>query len=245
MLQGCGVRQVHTTRGPIKLARELSLTGAVVPDTRRPPTIVGTQRDRRTDGHRGSAFPAFPVTARGVIAAGRRRQDREEDAAGAHAGTEGGPHIGPRTSTGGSGRRHTAWVSSILRTGMSCRRSPRCPTSSTPVRSCCGSHAGGHRLALPVMQGKGQPLLFRAWSPGDAMNEGIWGIPEPKADKALLAPDVFLVPLLAFDRQGWRLGYGGGFYDRTLREARAYAARRCRRLRARRAGGRRGAASGL
>jgi 5-formyltetrahydrofolate cyclo-ligase len=80
--------------------------------------------------------------------------------------------------------------------------------------------ADGHRLALPVMQGKGQPLLFRAWSPGDAMNEGIWGIREPRADKALLAPDVFLVPLLAFDRQGWRLGYGGGFYDRTLRQAR-------------------------
>jgi 5-formyltetrahydrofolate cyclo-ligase len=80
--------------------------------------------------------------------------------------------------------------------------------------------AGGYRIALPVMQGKGKPLVFRAWSPGDAMNEGIWGIREPKADKALLAPDVFLVPLLAFDRKGWRLGYGGGFYDRTLQEAR-------------------------
>lgn len=80
--------------------------------------------------------------------------------------------------------------------------------------------ASGHRLALPVMQGKGQPLLFRAWAPGDAMNQGTWGIREPKDDKPLLAPDVFLVPLLAFDRRGWRLGYGGGFYDRTLREAR-------------------------
>ncbi|MFM9847114.1 MAG: 5-formyltetrahydrofolate cyclo-ligase [Hyphomicrobiaceae bacterium] len=80
--------------------------------------------------------------------------------------------------------------------------------------------ADGYRIALPVMQGKGQPLLFRAWAPGDAMNEGIWGIREPKDDKPLLAPDVLLVPLLAFDRQGWRLGYGGGFYDRTLREAR-------------------------
>lgn len=80
--------------------------------------------------------------------------------------------------------------------------------------------ADGHRLALPVMQGKGKPLLFRAWAPGDAMNEGVWGIREPRDDKPLLAPDVFLVPLLAFDRRGWRLGYGGGFYDRTLREAR-------------------------
>lgn len=75
----------------------------------------------------------------------------------------------------------------------------------------------GFRLALPVMQGKARPLIFRAWSPGDAMDKGVWDIPEPKADKALLEPDIVLVPLLAFDRAGWRLGYGGGFYDRTLR----------------------------
>ena len=79
----------------------------------------------------------------------------------------------------------------------------------------------GFQVALPVMQGKGRPLLFRAWAPGDIMNEGTWGIREPKDDKPLVAPDIFLVPLLAFDRQGWRLGYGGGFYDRTLREARS------------------------
>lgn len=84
-----------------------------------------------------------------------------------------------------------------------------------------GLAADGYRVALPVLQGKGKPLLFRAWAPGDAMNEGLWGIREPKDDKPVLAPDIFLVPLLAFDRQGWRLGYGGGFYDRTLREARS------------------------
>ena len=74
----------------------------------------------------------------------------------------------------------------------------------------------GHRLALPVMQGKGKPLIFRTWSPSDAMDSGVWGIAEPKADKAVLEPDILLVPLLAFDVEGWRLGYGGGFYDRTL-----------------------------
>lgn len=79
----------------------------------------------------------------------------------------------------------------------------------------------GHRLALPVMQGKGKPLLFRAWAPGDAMDRAVWGIAEPKADKPELAPDILLVPLLAFDRPGWRLGYGGGFYDRTLASLRA------------------------
>jgi len=81
--------------------------------------------------------------------------------------------------------------------------------------------AEGFRLALPVMQGKGKPLLFRTWSPGDAMDTGVWGIAEPKADKAALEPDILRVPLLAFDRRGWRLGYGGGIYDRTLRALRA------------------------
>jgi 5-formyltetrahydrofolate cyclo-ligase len=77
------------------------------------------------------------------------------------------------------------------------------------------------RLALPAIAGKGKPLLFRAWTPGDLMDKGVWGIAEPKADKPAVEPDVVLVPLLAFDRQGWRLGYGGGFYDRTLQELRA------------------------
>ena len=79
----------------------------------------------------------------------------------------------------------------------------------------------GYRLALPVMQGKGKPLLFRAWAPGDAMDTAVWGIAEPKPDKPVLEPDVVLVPLLAFDSRGWRLGYGGGFYDRTLAALRA------------------------
>ena len=78
-------------------------------------------------------------------------------------------------------------------------------------------HGQGFRLAMPVVQAKGQPLLFRAWTPGDAMDKGVWGIPEPKADKPEVEPDILLVPLLAFDAQGRRLGYGGGFYDRTLR----------------------------
>jgi 5-formyltetrahydrofolate cyclo-ligase len=78
----------------------------------------------------------------------------------------------------------------------------------------------GHALALPIVQGKGGALVFRAWKPGDAMAKGVWGIAEPTADKASLQPDVVIAPLLAFDACGWRLGYGGGFYDRTLRELR-------------------------
>ncbi len=82
-------------------------------------------------------------------------------------------------------------------------------------------HGEGLRLAMPVMQGKGRPLRFRAWQPGDAMDRGVWGIAEPKADKPVLEPDILIVPLLAFDGQGWRLGYGGGYYDRTLSDLRA------------------------
>jgi len=79
----------------------------------------------------------------------------------------------------------------------------------------------GFQLCLPVMQGKGEPLIFRAWKQGDAMDSRVWGIAEPKADKATLEPDILLVPLLAFDSDGRRLGYGGGFYDRTLARLRA------------------------
>ena len=82
-------------------------------------------------------------------------------------------------------------------------------------------HAAGVHLAMPVMQGKGKRLIFRRWKPGDAMDSGVWGISEPKSDSPAIEPDILLVPLLAVDSAGWRLGYGGGFYDRTLRAVRA------------------------
>lgn len=81
--------------------------------------------------------------------------------------------------------------------------------------------AEGHPLALPVMQGKGLPLVFRAWSDGDEMAVAKWEIAEPLASRAIIVPDILLVPLLAFDARGTRLGYGGGFYDRTLAQLRA------------------------
>lgn len=74
----------------------------------------------------------------------------------------------------------------------------------------------GYRLCLPVMEGKGKPLVFRAWSPGEPLAETTWGIREPLPEAPALDPDIVLGPLLAFDTRGYRLGYGGGFYDRTL-----------------------------
>jgi len=85
----------------------------------------------------------------------------------------------------------------------------------------------GCQLALPVVQGRGQPLLFRAWRPGDALEAGVFGTLQPSPKRETIEPDALLVPLLACDEKGWRLGYGGGFYDRTLaglREKRAVIA---------------------
>jgi len=79
----------------------------------------------------------------------------------------------------------------------------------------------GYQIALPVIVGKGQPLEFRTWSPGDTLDEVQWGIQEPGDDAEIVVPDVLLCPLLAFDEAGYRLGYGGGFYDRSLAQIRA------------------------
>ncbi len=79
----------------------------------------------------------------------------------------------------------------------------------------------GYSLCLPVMEGKGKPLVFRAWKPGDPLAETTWGIREPLPEAAVVDPDIVLGPLLAFDTVGYRLGYGGGFYDRTFARLRA------------------------
>lgn len=79
----------------------------------------------------------------------------------------------------------------------------------------------GARLALPVVTVVGAELAFRAFDFTDQLAPGLMGTPEPQTDKPFLTPDILLVPLLGFDRQGLRLGQGGGFYDRTLESLRA------------------------
>lgn len=73
----------------------------------------------------------------------------------------------------------------------------------------------GVRVALPVVVERARPLAFREWWPGMRMAPGVWNIPVP-AEGEWVQPDVLLVPLLGFDDSGYRLGYGGGYYDRTL-----------------------------
>ncbi len=79
----------------------------------------------------------------------------------------------------------------------------------------------GAQLALPVVDGRGKPLIMRAWSFGEPLDSGVWGIREPKADAPEVAPDILIVPLLAFDRTGNRIGYGAGYYDMTIAKLRA------------------------
>ncbi len=78
-------------------------------------------------------------------------------------------------------------------------------------------HNEGCQLCLPVVVAKRQPLVFRAWRPGDALEQGVFGTLHPSPKREAIEPDALIVPLLACDKDGYRLGYGGGFYDRTLR----------------------------
>ena len=75
-------------------------------------------------------------------------------------------------------------------------------------------HERGHPIVLPVTPKRGFPLAFRGWRPGDVLVAEAFGTSRPIGEE--LVPEYVLVPLLAFDRAGRRLGYGGGFYDRTL-----------------------------
>ncbi|SLN68307.1 putative 5-formyltetrahydrofolate cyclo-ligase [Pseudoruegeria aquimaris] len=93
----------------------------------------------------------------------------------------------------------------------------RTEVSPLPVMA---AHAARAAVGVPVILGEGRPLVFRQWAPGCAMEEGAFGALIP-ADGAEITPRILIVPLVAFDARGGRLGYGGGFYDRTLEGLRA------------------------
>jgi len=85
--------------------------------------------------------------------------------------------------------------------------------------------ARGALTALPVVVAPRQPLVFRPWKPGDALAKGVYDIPYPAAGDPVV-PDAALVPMNGFDEAGYRLGYGGGFFDRTLASMRSGESRR-------------------
>lgn len=74
----------------------------------------------------------------------------------------------------------------------------------------------GASLALPAIAGRGKPLILRTWTFGAPLARGQWGIKEPPPEAPEVKPDILIIPLAAFDRRGFRIGYGAGYYDLTL-----------------------------
>jgi 5,10-methenyltetrahydrofolate synthetase len=81
-------------------------------------------------------------------------------------------------------------------------------------------HEQGLTAALPLVPERNAPLHFRRWHKGCAMEKGHWGIPQP-ADPVQVEPDLLIAPAVGYDKAGYRLGYGGGYFDRTLAKLRA------------------------
>lgn len=93
-------------------------------------------------------------------------------------------------------------------------------SEADPVPAMSRHHAAGAPVGVPVVTGRGRPLAFRLWEPGCALVRGDFGVSIPQDDRPM-TPAVLIVPMAAFDERGYRLGYGGGFYDRTLEMLRA------------------------
>jgi 5,10-methenyltetrahydrofolate synthetase len=118
-------------------------------------------------------------------------------------------------------RRHAARVGDLLSQQIGAL-SGRCVSFYWPFRGepdlrpwMQGLAESGGRFALPVVIEKNAPLAFRVWRQGDKLVPGVWNIPVP-ADGAEVVPDIVIAPVVGFDRACYRLGYGGGFFDRTL-----------------------------
>lgn len=147
-------------------------------------------------------MPSLDEAKRAARAEARRRR-REAAAAGRDAAAAAAAHLLDHLAAAGDGS-HGA-VAGYLPIG----------DEIDPLPAMRALHAEGRMIGMPVILAPSAPLFFRAWTPETPLVAGPRGIAEPQSG-VLLRPAVVVVPLLAFDRQGYRLGYGGGFYDRTL-----------------------------
>ncbi|WP_149866381.1 5-formyltetrahydrofolate cyclo-ligase [Tropicimonas marinistellae] len=121
-------------------------------------------------------------------------------------------------------RRHSEAASAALVSSLA-GLSGRIIAGYLPIRTeanplpAMESLANANRLCVPVIDAPGQPLRFREWRPGCALTEGPFRVMVP-SEGAWLVPELVIAPLVAFDDRLFRLGYGGGFYDRTLQSLR-------------------------
>lgn len=88
-------------------------------------------------------------------------------------------------------------------------------------RWAAATRAAGARTCLPVVVRKAAPLVFRLWTGEETLERGVWNIPIPPDTSPEVVPDIVIAPVVGFDAANYRLGYGGGFYDRTLARLRA------------------------
>ena len=125
-----------------------------------------------------------------------------------------------KSETASTQLTETATASKLFRAGqiVSCFWPIQTEVDTVPLIQAL--HKLGCRICLPIVIGEARPLVFRQWMPDTEMIEGDFGAMTPPESSPILVPDVVLCPLLAFDRQGFRLGYGGGFYDRSIEEIR-------------------------
>jgi 5-formyltetrahydrofolate cyclo-ligase len=156
--------------------------------------------------------PGVPATVSDLAEAKRRaRRSAEQRRAAAHA--ESGP-----TAAVALAVRGLAFLAIRPFGAVSGFTSFRTEIDTMPLLARLAGD--GWATALPVVTADRAPLSFRRWTPGDPTVPGRFGIPVPHAASDEILPDVLLVPMLAFDRAGFRLGYGGGFYDRTVERLR-------------------------
>jgi len=163
-----------------------------------------------TNGHRGLASPAF---FHGAVEAAKRalRDEARTRRAAAHARSGDGAALAVRDAF----LDQVPVPAGAVVAGYSPIR------DELDVMPLMERLAAAHICALPVVTAPATPLVFRRWRPGDALERGQFGVASPGASASELRPDVLLVPMLAFDRFGRRMGYGAGFYDRTLARLRS------------------------